>query len=78
MKIEVMACDELGALGGAICASIASRVYEDYSDAIKHMTHVRDIYVPDPNLVQIFQNKFRIYKRAIHSLRVFQEQESEV
>lgn len=69
--IEVMDCQELGALGSAICASIACGVYSDYEEATEKMCRIARTYTPDPERVQIYREKYQLYQKAVHSLEVF-------
>lgn len=69
--IQVSECDELGALGAAICASIASGVYHDYSDSVMHMCHIAHTYTPNPKYTKIYEGKYLQYQKAIQSMRTF-------
>ncbi len=71
MPVQVSECNELGALGAAICASIASGVYHDYSEAVMHMCHIAHTYTPNPKYTKIYKEKYLQYQRAVESLRTF-------
>ena len=69
LPIEVMECRELGALGAAICASVASGVYTDYADAVSRMTHTSGRYLPDPARAAIYRHKYDSYQKAASSMQ---------
>lgn len=68
MPIEVSEAEELGALGVAMCASVGAGVYPDLKTAAETMSHVKYTCNPDPELKDIYQKKYLIYKDLIMSL----------
>lgn len=71
LPIEVMDCDELGALGAAICAAVASGAYSGYEEAVSHMCRVRQTYHPDPKRTGIYQKKYLQYQKAVRCNAAF-------
>lgn len=71
LPIEVMDCEELGALGSAICASIAAGVYSNYEEAVNQMCHVKQIYHPNPDHTRIYKKKYLQYQKAVRCIRAF-------
>lgn len=69
--IEVMDCEELGALGAAICAGIAIGLYADYSEATERMCRVSRTYHPEPERVKLYKKKYTNYQKAVKSLEFF-------
>lgn len=71
IPIEITGCTELGALGAAICASIASGYYKDYPDAVRHMCHITKTYQPDRTRTNIYKQKYLQYQKAVQCLKTF-------
>lgn len=69
--VEVMKCNELGALGAAICASVATGTYKNVSDATSQMCHVRAKYIPDTKKSAVYASKYKMYLKAADSLKYF-------
>ena len=78
MPLEVSDASEPGALGAAICASIAAGVYPDIEDAVSQMVHMKKEYHPDKNKEIIYQQKYETYERALRALDIFYGGEGEL
>lgn len=68
VPIEVMNCEELGAMGAAILASIAAGVYPNYQEAANHMCSIAKVYHPDRSRTEIYKKKYLQYQKAVRSL----------
>lgn len=71
IPIEVMDGTELGAMGAAICAGIASGTWTDPADAVRHMCRVAGTFVPNPERTGVYQEKYARYQRAVRCLDAF-------
>lgn len=71
IPIEITGCTELGALGAAICSSIAVGHYKNYQDAVKHMCHITQTYQPDITRTDIYKQKYLQYQKAVQCLKTF-------
>jgi L-xylulokinase len=68
MPIEVTANSELGALGAALCARVASGDSSSLQEAAAAMVSVDRIYRPDPAAEPLFQRKYANYLDTIDTL----------
>ena len=48
-------------LGSAICAAVATGVYDSFESAVEHMVHVRDYFEPIPEHNKIYNNMMPVY-----------------
>jgi L-ribulokinase len=63
MTISVASSKETCALGGAVVAAVNAGVWENFDDAIEHMTHVNACrYVPEKDKVAVYDRLFALYK----------------
>lgn len=74
IRIETTSCKELGALGAAMCASIACKVYDTPAEAIKNMYHAASVYEPDPQRTKLYARKYALYQRAVDCANYFYSQ----
>lgn len=63
IPIEVSAASELGAMGAAMCAGIATGVLEDFYHAADVFSKVRYTCAPNPEKAQIYADKFDLYRK---------------
>lgn len=59
MPVEVCEGDELGALGTAICASVAAGLHRDLPTAVRAMCRVTRSSEPDPVLRDLYEERYR-------------------
>lgn len=59
IPVEVCEGDELGALGTAICASVAAGVHRDLPTAVRAMCRVTRSSKPDPALRGFYEERYR-------------------
>lgn len=71
LPIQVMEGTERGALGAAICASVASGYYPDFQSAVRKMCHLSRTYTPDSSRAVFYRKKYEMFKKAIQALGVF-------
>ena len=69
--LEVMESSELGALGGAISAAVATGAYRDAASAVQEMCRVRAAYRPNPKMTELYQKKYESYRKAVKALAFF-------
>jgi len=68
VPVEIPAGTELGALGAAICAAVATGVYPSYADACKAMVKIARVQEPNPENAELYAKKFERYEKAIGAL----------
>lgn len=66
--IEVIATEELGALGCAMSAAVAAGAFSDLKEAAKQMVRVKACINPVAEHVQIYKEKRNLYQRVAQSL----------
>ena len=67
--IEVTACEELGAMGAALCAGVGVGIFQDFPDAVARMVRVSRTVEPDAATAGVYEEKFGRYCSAINALR---------
>ena len=68
MPMEVTAASELGTLGAAMCAGVATGMYADLDEAVAKMVRVVRSVDPDKGKESIYTEKYNRFKKAIKSL----------
>ncbi|MFP3156194.1 carbohydrate kinase [Lachnospiraceae bacterium ZAX-1] len=68
IPIRTIEAKELGALGCAMAATVAAKVYKDYKDAAKHMVHLADEIYPNQESVSIYKKKYQKYRKISDAL----------
>ena len=63
IPIEVSAGKELGTMGAAMCAGIASGAFGDFLQAVDVFSKVEYTCMPNPDRAQLYEDKFRLYTR---------------
>lgn len=66
--IEVTTSTELGALGAAICAGIATGDFESFKSASDSMVKVAYTCYPNKDNKEIYDKKYNLYKKSIEVL----------
>lgn len=66
--IEVIATEELGALGCAMSAAVAAGAFSDLKEAAKQMVRVKACINPVAEHVQIYREKRKLYQQVAKSL----------
>jgi L-xylulokinase len=65
VPVEVPEGTELGALGAAICASVAVGVHADYRAACAAMVRLSRRFAPNPDLAGVYRAKFARYQQFL-------------
>lgn len=68
LPVEVVANEELGALGCAMAGAVCCGAYSDYPEAAKAMVHIKETVFPNPARTEIYQKKYEQYKRYTEGL----------
>lgn len=68
LPVQVPAGSELGALGAAIGAAVASGCYDSFPSACQAMVRVQRSCDPDPGLAELYRAKYARYKRVLEVL----------
>lgn len=68
LPVEIIDTKELGALGCAMAASVASGVYRDLHEAARHMVRVKRRLEPDPQKKSAYDRKYSLFVRASQAL----------
>ena len=66
--IEVAKSQELGALGSAICAGVATGAFESFQSASESMIDILYTAKPDPDKAALYDKRYRRYCKVIEAL----------
>jgi L-xylulokinase len=66
--IEVTTGTELGALGAAICAGVATGHFKSFESAADSMVEVAYSCSPNPSYEEIYPEKYKLYQEIIGAL----------
>lgn len=59
--IERVASNDNSALGAAVLAALGAGIYQDLPEAVEHLVEIRDSFVPDPELKQLYELRYQEY-----------------
>jgi L-xylulokinase len=68
IPIEVTTGTELGTLGAAICAGVATKQFESFEQAAEKMVEVSQTYTPAPGKKELYEKKYAAYRKTIETL----------
>jgi L-xylulokinase len=68
LPVEIIDAKELGALGCAMAASVASGVYKDLKDAAKHMVKIKYLLEPNATNAEAYARKYQRYLKVSDAL----------
>jgi L-xylulokinase len=71
IPLRVAEARETGALGAAIGAAVATRLYPNYEEAVAAMTRVQNSYQPDTARVSHYRRRYGLYQELTGQLRSF-------
>ena len=71
MPIEVPDAEETGARGAALAAGVAIDVYRDIDQAMDRTTRVARAYLPNPERVEIYGQRFEMYAELVDAMAPF-------
>jgi L-xylulokinase len=69
IPIELTACEELGAMGAAMCGGVAVGLFSSFEQAVQGMVHVSHTVEPKTENRQIYREKYGRYTNHIEALR---------
>ncbi len=69
--VECVACDEVGALGLAMCAGIGAGLYKDYADAIEKCVRLRPRINPIPGHVEKLNKRYEEWLLLIETMKPY-------
>ena len=67
-KVEIVEAKELGALGAAMAAAVASGIYAGYEEAAAHMVTLSDTVAPTPEAAALYEEKYKKYTAVKEAL----------
>ena len=65
LPVDCVDCDEVGALGLAMCAGIGAGLYKDYDDAIEKCVRLRPRFFPNAETAAVLQERYEEWKYLI-------------
>ena len=63
--IERMRNIQISSLGGAVLAAVRVGIYTDLEEAVRHMVHVKDRFIPNPEVRRKYESKYQIFLRKM-------------
>jgi L-xylulokinase len=69
LPIELTACEELGAMGAAVCAGVGVGSFGSFEEAVERMVRVSRTVEPRKENSQVYRDKYARYVRHIEALR---------
>jgi L-xylulokinase len=69
IPIELTACEELGAMGAAICAGVGVGLFGSFEEAVERMVRVSRTVEPRKEFREVYSDKYGRYMRHIEALR---------
>jgi L-xylulokinase len=69
LPIELTACEELGAMGAAICAGVGVDLFGSFEEAVERMVRVSRTVEPRKENREVYRDKYGSYLRHIEALR---------
>lgn len=71
LPIEVVDCDETGALGVAIAAGIGAGIYSDYEEAFKSSVKIKEPIMPDEKKFPVYRERYREWSKLNELMKVY-------
>ncbi len=71
IAIEVPSTEELGAMGAAMCAGVATGLFGSFEEAVKSMVRVEKRVEPQKDLEWLYDRKYATFRAAIDALDSF-------
>lgn len=68
IPVEVVQGKELGAMGAAMAAGVATGIYSDYHDAVSGMVKVTKTIMPNKEMKEVYEKKYNTYRMIIEAL----------
>ncbi len=68
MPVAIPSGTELGALGCAICGSVAAGIYPNYAEAITAMVETSRVHEPNPAMADLYAQKYARYEKVLAAL----------
>jgi L-xylulokinase len=69
LPIELTACEELGAMGAAICGGVGVGLFGSFEEAVQRMVRVSRTVEPRAEYRQVYAEKYGRYRGLIEALR---------
>jgi L-xylulokinase len=69
LPIELTACEELGAMGAAICGGVAVGLFGSFEEAVERMVRVSRTVEPLEENREVYVEKYGRYRASIEALR---------
>ncbi|HKK61045.1 MAG TPA: FGGY-family carbohydrate kinase [Bacteroidales bacterium] len=68
LPVEIVDTKELGTLGCAMAATVASGIYADLKEAAKNMVKIKCRIEPNPENFDVYEKKLSLYKKVSDSM----------
>lgn len=68
-RIEITTNDELGTLGAALCAGIATDIFPSFQEAAEKMVRVKQAFEPKPVNAELYDRRFSRYVKTVEAMK---------
>lgn len=68
-RVAVPTIQEAAALGAAVIGAVGTGSFESFGQAIRHMVHMKEVYVPDSAMVREYETRLAEYKKIYPGLK---------
>lgn len=69
LPVEVVEGTEQGTLGASICAGVATKHFESFSEAAQSMVKISKTYTPNEQHQAIYEQKYQAYLEVLEALQ---------
>ncbi len=68
IPVETVRSEEATSVGAAVIGAVSAGIYGSYREAVEHMVHVKDRYLPDPERVRQYEGLYEIWNSCYEDL----------
>lgn len=69
LKVDILEAEEGPALGGAMLAAVGCGVYSSVEEIAQKLVKVKETVEPDPEIVDLYNQRYEIFKSIYPTLK---------
>jgi L-xylulokinase len=69
LPIELTTCEELGAMGAALCAGVGVGIFSSFEEGVNRMVHVSRVVEPRHEHRDVYADKYGRYRQSVEALQ---------
>lgn len=78
LPVEVVDCEEVGALGCAITAGVATGVYKDFDDAFEKAVKVLPVINPNPETFKTYHRRYKEWTLLVEVMTAYWDKKKQI